>query len=139
MAEASEKAILIELGDTGYELADPDEDVRGFKVVDQEDDEIGTVDDLVIDMDEKRVRFLLVGAGGFLGIGETRFMIPIEAVESIEDCIVHINQTRERVVESPKYDPELCKDPRYRDGIYGYYGFTPYYWAGSWPYPPPPK
>ncbi len=35
---------------------------------------------IYVDTGERKVRFLDAGAGGFLGIGEKHFMIPVEAV-----------------------------------------------------------
>jgi hypothetical protein len=42
-----------------------------------------SVEDLYIDRQEREVRFLEVGAGGFLGIGEGRFLVPVEAVTKV--------------------------------------------------------
>ena len=36
--------------------------------------------DLYVDTEDEDVRFLDVGAGGFLGLGEKHFMVPMEAV-----------------------------------------------------------
>jgi len=40
---------------------------RGRTVVDRHRDEVGRVEDLLVDERENRVRFLRVGEGGFLG------------------------------------------------------------------------
>jgi len=122
-------ATLHGLSDAQLTVAHPDEDVRGRKVLDKAGEEIGTVDDLMIDDNEKKVRLLLVASGGFLGIGETKFLIPIDAVTKITSDAVHIDRTREHVAGGPGYDPELIADPGYWDGIYGYYGYASYWSA----------
>ena len=49
-------------------------------VYDRDGEKIGTMKDLYVDTEEGDVRFLDVGAGGFLGLGEKHFMVPMEAV-----------------------------------------------------------
>jgi sporulation protein YlmC with PRC-barrel domain len=80
MSVTEQGATLVNLGDTGLTVADPNADVRGRAVVDHNGEEIGKVDDLLIDDRERRVRFLRVGHGGFLGIGASHFLVPVDAV-----------------------------------------------------------
>lgn len=122
---------LLRLADTDL-VPHPDEDVRGRPVVDRNGDEIGDVDDLLIDEQEQKVRLLQVGSGGFLGIGKTKRLIPVDAVTGIDDK-VHIDTTRDDVAGSPEYDPELVHESEYYEGLYGYYGYAPYWGPG---YPP---
>jgi sporulation protein YlmC with PRC-barrel domain len=135
MANAN-TATLHKLSDANLTVADPQEDVRGRKVLDRQGDEIGEVDDLMIDDRELKVRFLRVASGGFLGLGETKFMVPVEAITSITEDAVHVNQTRQHVAGSPPYDPQLADD-RYWGDLYGYYGYGPY-WGPGYIYPPYP-
>ncbi len=128
MADNTQDDALIKLSDANLMLSDPSQDIRDRKVIDQHGDDIGHVTGLFIDKDEKTVRMLQVGAGGFLGLGERHFLVPVEAVSSIDADEVRINQTRERVVNSPPYDPKLTEAPS-RDVFapyYGYYGYAPY-------------
>lgn len=125
---------LVKLDDTKYTLSDRADDVRGHKVLDRHGDEIGEVDGLMLDEDEMKVRFLHVAAGGFLGIGEKTFLIPIDAIARIDDTHVHVDETRERVIEGPTYDPELAKEEGFWESSYGHYGYTPF-WAPGYAYP----
>lgn len=50
---------MVLLSDSGYILIDSDQDVRGRKVLDHDGNEIGEVDDLLIDA-ERKVRLLRV-------------------------------------------------------------------------------
>jgi sporulation protein YlmC with PRC-barrel domain len=125
---------LIRLKDTDMDLTNPNEDVRGDMVVDPNGDEVGKVDELLIDENERRVRFLEVGSGGFLGIGEEKRLIPVDAVTSIDDE-VHIDKTREQVIGAPNYDPQVARttDTYYGD-YYGHYGYDPF-WDPGYNYP----
>ncbi|HEX5497584.1 MAG TPA: PRC-barrel domain-containing protein [Thermomicrobiales bacterium] len=128
---------LVKLGDTDLQLADPHEDVRNRKVVDRAGDDIGHVDALLVDQRDHKVRFLQVAAGGFLGLGERKFVIPIDAVTSVTPKDVRIDQTRQHLIGSPAYDPDLVYKQDYYSGLYGYYGYPPY-WSPGYVYPPYP-
>ena len=57
MAHMDKTATLMRLSDTELTVADPAEDIRGRTVVDRNGEEIGDVDDLLLDDHGKRVRF----------------------------------------------------------------------------------
>ena len=123
-------ARLIRLGDSGQMLADPAEDIRGSRVHDRDGEEIGKIDDLLIDEDEGKVRMVRIEEGGFLGIGSTPFFLPVDAITSIADGEVHVDQTRSRVAEAPRYDPELTDQSDYFSELYDHYGYAPYWGPG---------
>ena len=126
--------MLRTLSDTGEMVAHADEDVRGRKVVDDAGEEIGSVDGLMIDGEEK-VRFLRVASGGFLGLDRTRVMIPVEAITRVMPHAVSIDRGREHLRGAPLYDPALVEDTDrgYWGSLYGYYGYAPYWgFAPSW-------
>jgi sporulation protein YlmC with PRC-barrel domain len=66
-------------------LEDLAQDVRGLDVYDEDGDRIGTVEDLYADAQERKVRFLDVSGGGVLGLGEKRFLVPVEAVSEVRE------------------------------------------------------
>lgn len=125
---------LVKLGDSDLTVADPREDIRDRKVIDRAGDDIGHVSALLIDDADKKVRFLEVAAGGFLGIGERTFLLPVDAIVRMDNERVFVDQTRERIVGSPAYDPSLAVDENDYEGMYGYYGYAPY-WAPGYTYP----
>ena len=98
---------------------------------------LGDVDDLLIDANDSKVRFLVVASGGFLGLGESKSFIPVDAITSVTEDEVRIDQTRERVAGAPIYDPEIVdapEAPNYYGSVYGHYGFTQY-WVPGYAYP----
>lgn len=127
---------LVRLKDSDR-MVEPKDDIRGISVVDRDGEEIGTVDTLVIDEQANRVRFLEVGSGGFLGIGEEKRLIPVDAVVRVDRGTVQVDTSRENVRGGPGYDPELVEyDEEYYGNLYGYYGFSPF-WAPGYVYPHP--
>lgn len=133
-----ENDTLLKLSDTDQTISIGDDDIRGRNVKDRTGEEIGSVDDLLIDADENRVRFIVVASGGFLGIGKDKVFIPVDAITGINADDVTIDQTRENVAGAPDYDPELVDALPYYDDIYGYYGYTPY-WGTGYAYPAYPR
>jgi sporulation protein YlmC with PRC-barrel domain len=118
--------VLVRLSDSGLVLEDLAQDVRGLDVYDEDGDQIGTVDDLYADAQERKVRFLDVGAGGFLGLGERRFLIPVEAVSEVREDRVVVDQKRRKVAGSPLFDADVVvPQPPYQDELYEYYGYLP--------------
>lgn len=130
----NETGELVKLGDTGKTVADKHEDIRGYTVRDGSGEEIGTVEELLIDVEEEKVRFLIVASGGFLGIGKDKTFIPVDAVSHISNAQVLLNPTREQIAEAPEYDPDLADARSFYEGVYGYYGLSPY-WSPGYAYP----
>src|SRR5688572_10674912 len=112
MATHEVKSTLVKLRDTNLTLADRAEDIRGRDVFDTAGEEVGEVDDLFVDEQEQKVRFLQVASGGFLGLGATKFLIPVDAITRMTEDAVYISQARERLAGAPRYDPSLV-DERY--------------------------
>lgn len=136
MATYESKAALVKLSDSNLALADRSEDIRGRNVLDISGEELGEVDNLLIDERDQKVRFLQVSSGGFLGLGATKFLLPVEAITRITAETVYVNQSRERVAGAPRYAPDLV-DERYVSDLYGHYGYPPY-WGPDYKYPPYP-
>ena len=83
--------LLVILGDADLELSDPSSDTRGCRVLGADGAGIGHVIALLIDPTTRKVRFLRVGAGGYLAISQRRFQIPIEAVTRTTETTVYVN------------------------------------------------
>src|SRR5215213_8310913 len=79
--------------------------------------------DLYVDPEDEDVRFLAVGAGGFLGLGEKHFMVPMEAVTDTIGGGVTIEQSRQKVEGSPVLDTKGVPEDDYQREVYDYYGY----------------
>ncbi|MBQ0906087.1 PRC-barrel domain-containing protein [Micromonospora sp. U21] len=133
-------AILVKLGDSGQTIEAAEQDVRGRRVLDVDGDDLGTVDDLLIDREEHKVRFLRVEHGGILGIGATATFLPVEAISDVTDDTVRVDLTREKIEQAPTYDPEVVEEAGYYEDVYWYYGYAPFFGPTGVapPYPVPP-
>ena len=124
---------LEKLSDAGLTLADPSQDIRGRTVVDHQGEQLGHVSGLFIDTKERKVRVMEVRAGGFLGLGDRHFLLPIETVLSVTADEVHVGETRERILGAPVYDPMLIERPTAASlqSHYDHYGVSPSWSTGG--------
>jgi len=132
-ANAQSPVELIRLKDTDLTVVAAEEDIRRRTVVDKGGEEIGKVDTLLIDSGEQKVRFVEISEGGFLGIGDHKVLIPVDAISKVDEKHVYIDQSRKQVGESPRYDPDIATKADW-GGLYGYYGYSPY-WTAGYMYP----
>ena len=116
-------AALENLNDSALVLENPRLDIRGRTVIDRHGLEIGHVSDLFVDAGERKVRML-------------QLLLPVDAIVGVEKHTVRVNETRERVQNSPAYDPTLLDAPTSSlwEPYYGYYGILPY-WGFGYAYP----
>ncbi len=129
--------LITSIGDTDVTLADPAADVRGRNLEDQDGNKIGTIDDLLIDTETRQVRFLRVEHGGFLGIGEKHFLVPVDAIAAVDSEDVRIDRPSSKMKTAPGYDPNAALDNNFYVGLYNWWEYRPF-WADDYVYPPFP-
>ena len=74
-------------------------------VYDNQDNKIGDVNDILLDKDG-RVSTVIIGVGGFLGVGEKDVAVPFSALKVAEkegDRYLVINTTKEALEKAPGY------------------------------------
>jgi hypothetical protein len=114
------------LRDTDQTVSSSDEDIRGRMAKDKDGRDLGQIESLLIDDDEHKVRFMEVGSGGFLGLGESKSLIPVEAITRVTPDAVYIGHTLQHVAGAPRYDPELVPtELEYFFNLFPYYGYPP--------------
>jgi sporulation protein YlmC with PRC-barrel domain len=90
---------------------------------DRDGEKIGTVKDLYVDAEDEDVRFLDVGGGGFFGLGEKHFMVPMEAVTDMSGGGVTIEHSGEKVEGSPELDTKGVPEDAYQQEVCDYFGY----------------
>ena len=121
------------LHEIGVVLSDVGEDMRGLDVRDISGEKIGTVDELLVDDQEKQIRLLVVGMQGSPGLENVQVLIPVDTVVRITRADVYIRRTRRHVAGAPPYDSRIL-DQQYLEAVYAYYGYYPY-WAPRYSFP----
>ena len=61
-------------------LAIPTDNIVGTKVVNRQNEDLGRVEEVVIDVINGRIAFLVLSFGGFLGVGEKTVRCAVEGV-----------------------------------------------------------
>lgn len=125
---------LLKLSDSDQMLSDPAEDIRGTAVIDRDGENIGKVVDLLLDEDDKKVRMVCIEEGGILGIGATPSYLPVDAITSVSETEIHVDQDRGQVAGAPRYDPDLVDESEFYADLYEHYGYPPY-WGPGYIYP----
>jgi sporulation protein YlmC with PRC-barrel domain len=89
-----ERTVITDTAALGLDTAVDDRllqaDDLSYDIVNREGDDIGRVYDLVLDQQENRISYLVVGVGGFLGIGRNYVAVPWDMVsyDEAEDALV---------------------------------------------------
>ncbi|MBA2721592.1 MAG: PRC-barrel domain-containing protein [Methylibium sp.] len=98
----------------------------GSDVRNAQDQNLGNIKDLIIDVTNDRVYYAILSFGGFLGLGDKLFAYPVSAFRQVgnEDKVI-LNIDEERLKKAPGFDSKEYPDfnaPKYRSEVDGYFG-----------------
>ncbi|HLK48544.1 MAG TPA: PRC-barrel domain-containing protein [Bryobacteraceae bacterium] len=105
--------------------------LNGDRVKNSQGEDLGKIEDIMIDVPSGRVAYGVLSFGGFLGMGDKFFAIPWSSLMLDEDekCF-RLDVDKEQLKAAPGFDkdnwPDMA-DPTWRTQIYGYYGAKPYW------------
>ena len=124
MESGQQRSSLAKLSELDVPLEENWQDIRNLDVYDMSDEQIGSVADLYVDQQARQPRFLIVSAGGFLGVGKKHFLIPVEEVSrDVGEERVTVTQSRDKVLNSPEFDPDAgVPNADLQRAIDAYYG-----------------
>ncbi len=81
--------------------------VIGDKVYNDEDEHLGSIKDVMLDIRDGRIEYYIIEFGGFLGIGEKYFAIPFRLLKvDPEKKIFRFNEKKETLRKAPGFDKE---------------------------------
>ena len=72
-------------------------------VYNEQNQKVGTIDDLIIAPDTS-VSFVIVGAGGFVGVGKHDVAIPVGQLKQQDGKLVLLGATKEAIKALPKFE-----------------------------------
>ena len=89
--------------------------IVGSHVMNLQKQDIGTIDDLIVNPDTGRIRFAVLSVGGFLGMGDTKVVAPwgaigLEKNKPGEAPTYVVDATKDRLEKAPKFDPNKLQD-----------------------------
>jgi sporulation protein YlmC with PRC-barrel domain len=108
---------LVKLDDFEGELEEHWQDIQGHTVLDKHGNEVGTVEELYIYEDAQAVHLIKVAGS------ERHFLIPIDAVTTIGDEGVNVEQDKEMILGSPEYESDEVPDLETSRAAYAHYGY----------------
>jgi sporulation protein YlmC with PRC-barrel domain len=79
-------------------------DIVGGDVRSSTGEDLGSIDDLALDLNSSRVAYAVVSFGGILGIGDKLFAIPMESFTRNADDKWVLAVTKERLKDAPGFD-----------------------------------
>jgi hypothetical protein len=103
--------------------APPQHELRGHRVMDSRNREIGDVAGLYVDMNERKLRFLQIITTGFLGLGRKHYLIPYEDVDEETPGLVKLHHDQETMERAPVFDPHALPTDDYQKAIREHYGY----------------
>jgi hypothetical protein len=104
--------------------------IEGSHIKNMQNQDIGTISDLVVNPDTGHVRFAVLDVGGFLGIDSTKVVVPwgaigLEKNKPGDAPTYMIDATKDKLEKAPKFDSNKLND-LYTESrpIFDYYSVT---------------
>jgi len=104
-------------------------DLIGMSVNNNQNEKLGKVEDLAVDVESGRVVQVILSTGGFLGIGDTLTAVPPGALHrDVTNKVLNLDADKEKLKGAPKF--EMSNWAEYSDSnhlaeVYAYYGQEP--------------
>jgi sporulation protein YlmC with PRC-barrel domain len=105
--------------------------LNGDKVYNMDGEDLGEIEDIMLDVRSGRIAYAVLAFGGVMGIGEKFFAIPWSALtlDADRECLV-LDIEKERLKGAPGFDkshwPSMA-DQAWADEVYRYYNQRPYW------------
>jgi len=85
--------------------------IIGSGVINLEGERIGTIDDLVIDIDTGNLVYAAIKSGGFMGFGEKLFAVPWQSLTAVPaDGIFILDQSKAKLEKASSFDANNWPD-----------------------------
>ena len=103
----------------------------GDTVKNAQDENIGNLKDLMIDVQSGRVAYGVLDFGGLLGMGNKLFAVPWQALSvDEENKVLRLDVDKDRLKNAEGFDqndwPDTA-DLNWGRQVHDYYGYTPYW------------
>lgn len=105
--------------------------LNGDRVTNQANEDLGKIEDIMVDLESGRVAYAVLSFGGFLGMGDKLFAIPWRSFELDMDRHEFIlNVPKSTLENAPGFDkdnwPDFA-DETFGSEVHSHYGQTPYW------------
>jgi hyperosmotically inducible periplasmic protein len=104
-------------------------DVIGMTVKNYQDEKLGTVEDLAVDVESGRIVQVILSTGGFIGVGDRLSAVPPGALHhDVTNKVLHLDANKEKLQSAPEFKAAKwteCCDSDHLSAVYTYYGQEP--------------
>ncbi|RJQ52089.1 MAG: PRC-barrel domain containing protein [Actinobacteria bacterium] len=112
---------------SGEWRVEPEEnDIREFDVIDRDGEDIGEVEDLLLDSESRTIGYALVGRGWLAEMfGREPIIVPLRKMDiDRQDASAHLDISREELDEFPEY--ESISEPDLKQRVDEFWGMETY-------------
>jgi hyperosmotically inducible periplasmic protein len=106
-------------------------DIIGMTVKNNQDEKLGKVENLAVDVESGRIVQVIISSGGFLGMGKILTPVPPGALHhDVGQKFLQLDASMEKFNAAPKCDTaKWDEDTQFNrvSEVYGYYGQQPYF------------
>jgi sporulation protein YlmC with PRC-barrel domain len=110
-------------------------DIIGMTVQNYQNEELGNVEDLAVDVESGRIVQVILSTGGFPGMGNTFTAVPPGALRlNAADKVLHLNVSKAKLAAALRFDTSKWDADTQSNRVaevYGYYGERPYFVAAN--------
>jgi sporulation protein YlmC with PRC-barrel domain len=104
-------------------------DVIGMTVRNNQNEKLGKVEDLAVDVESGRIVQVILSTGGFIGLGDTLTAVPPGALQhDMAGKFLRLDADKEKLVNAPKFESSKWaegSDANHLSAVYRYYGEEP--------------
>lgn len=103
--------------------------IKGCKLINRNGEDLGKIEELMIDLEECRIAYAVLSFGGFLGLGNKLFAIPLQAfsLKAYEHTFV-LDISKDVLEKAEGFEKDNWPITHERlEKIYTYYGYKPYW------------
>jgi sporulation protein YlmC with PRC-barrel domain len=125
----------MEIGSAGVALAGPGRRLSAATsfyartVIDTDGEVLGSISDLMLDLDRGRIAYAVVATGGFMGIGERLFAVPWRALRAMGQQFV-LECEHSALDTAPAFDRDhwpLTPAHGWHERVHAHYHARPYW------------
>jgi sporulation protein YlmC with PRC-barrel domain len=102
-----------------------------YRIKSPQGEDLGKIEEVMIDMEIKRIAYAVLSFGGFWGLGDKWVPVPWDAlVFKADEKVLILNIEKEKLQKAPNFEratlPELA-NRQWGAVIHTYYGYPPYW------------
>jgi hypothetical protein len=102
-----------------------------YQVKSPQGEDLGKIEEIMIDMEVGHVAYAILSFGGFLGLGNKWVPVPWDALTlQPDEKVLVLSIEKEKIQKAPNFEPSTLPDLANRQWgavIHTYYGYSPYW------------